>query len=92
MRIVNQGVNLPMEKLYFNSTAKYVGDKRSAYGRTFKFTLSYRIPPQPVNSTYENITVNDGDVIIKGKYNNFKLVTVLPHMPKEEQTEFTVTY
>ncbi|CAD5111260.1 DgyrCDS588 [Dimorphilus gyrociliatus] len=91
MRIVNQGPNLPFEKLYFNSTKKYTGDKRSAYGRTFKFTLSYNIPTQPVNSTYENITVNDGDVIIKGKYSKFKLVANLPNIPGTDQTEYTFT-
>lgn len=89
MRITNDAETLPYQYLYFKASEVYLGDKRSAYGQKFTFSLSQHIPEGVTYTPYA--TSNLGDVIIEGNYTTFKLVASLPTQPQESKTEYTVS-
>jgi len=83
---VSSGLSAGM--LYFVATSAYLGDKRTAYGRQFQFTLSTFNSSAP---TY-NVTTDPAgdDVIIRGVHADFSLVASLPQPPGSHITNYAV--
>jgi len=76
------------EMLYFVATSAFLGDKRTAYGRSLHFALSTFNDSAPVDDV---ITFDPGDdVIIRGYHVDFSLVARLPQSPLHLITYYTV--
>ncbi|XP_077987019.1 laminin subunit alpha-1-like [Glandiceps talaboti] len=70
--------------LFFVSSFPYNGDKRTAYGQVFSFTIS--------QSQLSNQTTDDvGDVFIFGLYADEPLVASLPANPRTNETTYSYT-
>ena len=64
-------------QLYFSAPAVFLGNKRSSYMYHLSFDVTQRSDDSPRNRTHGA----GGDVIIKGKSQNFKLVAVVELEP-----------
>ncbi|ESO83894.1 hypothetical protein LOTGIDRAFT_168935 [Lottia gigantea] len=84
MRITNTAKYLDASHLYFKAPAKYMGDKRSAYGQYF--TMNLRL------STHDELLGNytEGDICIRGKYTDFVLAKDIA-LPGTEKTTYNIT-
>ncbi|XP_065644500.1 laminin subunit gamma-1 isoform X1 [Hydra vulgaris] len=76
------------DTLFFSAPDIFLGSKRSLYMYYITFDLTQYDDANPMDPT------NDGDVIIKGKGLNFKLVMVLPRQPATHPTftSYKVTF
>ncbi|XP_070582124.1 laminin subunit beta-1-like isoform X2 [Ptychodera flava] len=72
------------DELFFVSSDPYNGDKRTAYGQVFTFTISQS---QLGNQT----TSAEGDVFIYGSYADQPLVASLPFSPNTTATTYSYT-
>ena len=77
--------NFNKTQLYFAFHRKYLGDKRTSYGRKLTFTLNMVVPP---NVTSNDITSDAGDVILVGTYATHRLVAARAITPTADIQEY----
>ena len=75
---------------YFRSSTAFTGQKQGAYGQKFGVDLSYFVPEEPENFTYQDAVRTEGDVILRGAHTDYDIVTAFETIPTEERTMYEV--